>query len=219
MSESWPMTKVKICGLTRPEDAVAAAEFGAWALGMVLWPGSERHCTLEQAAAISAAAHRSAELAGVFVDAPLDEVCEAANALNLSLVQLHGDEGPHYCDDVARRTGAQVIKAVRVRDGSSIQALRQFREIGFRLVDSYHAGVPGGTGKTFDWGVLRDLDNSIPLILSGGLNPDNVGEAIAAVRPFAVDVASGVESSPGVKDHARMREFIDRVNSADKVAA
>jgi phosphoribosylanthranilate isomerase len=213
------MTKVKICGLTRPEDAVAAAEFGAWALGMVLWPDSARHCTLEQAAEISAATRRSAELAGVFVDAQLGELCEAANALGLSMVQLHGDEGPQYCEEVARRTGAKVIKAVRVRDGSSILALRQYRDIDYRLVDTYRAGVPGGTGETFDWRVLRELDSQIPLILSGGLNPENVADAVAAVRPFAVDVASGVESSPGVKDHARMREFIERVSAADKVAA
>jgi phosphoribosylanthranilate isomerase len=213
------MTKVKICGLTRPEDAVAAVELGAWALGMVMWRGSERYCAPERAAEIAHVARRRAELVGVFVDAPLDDVARLADAASLSIVQLHGDEGPQYCDEVARRTGCAVIKAVRVRDGSSIQDLRQFRDIDYRMVDTYKAGVPGGTGETFDWNVLGELDKRIPLILSGGLNPENVGEAVATVRPFAVDVASGVECEPGVKDHALIRALIERVRDADKVAA
>ncbi len=212
------MTKVKICGLTRPEDALAAVELGAWALGMVMWKRSPRYCAPEQAAAIAHVAHRKAELVGVFVDAPLDEVARLADAASLSIVQLHGDEGPQYCDEAARRTGCAVIKAMRVRDGSSIQELRQFRDIDYRMVDTYQAGVPGGTGETFDWSVLTELDRRIPLILSGGLGPENVAEAIAAVRPYAVDVASGVEHEPGVKDHALVRKLIERVRDADKVA-
>lgn len=212
------MTEVKICGLTRPEDAVAAAELGAWALGMVMWPGSPRHCTLAAAVEIAAATQRNAELVGVFVDAKLDEVAHAVEAAGLTIVQLHGGEGPQYCEQVARRTGCQVIKAMRMRDGSSIQELRQFRKVNYQLVDSYEAGVPGGTGTTFDWSALKALDRHIPLLLSGGLTPDNVEDAVAAVRPFAVDVASGVEISPGVKDRNRMRDFIQHARNADEVA-
>ncbi len=213
------MTEVKICGLTRPEDAIAAIELGAWALGMIMWPGSPRHCTPEQAIEIAAAAERRAELVGVFVDAKLGEVAHLADAVGLTLVQLHGREGPQYCEQIARRTGCKVIKAIRVRDVSSIQELRQFREVDYHLVDSHKFGVPGGTGETFDWRVLRTLDQRIPLLLSGGLTPDNVEAAVQAVQPFAVDVASGVESAPGVKDHDRMRNFIERAQGTDKVAA
>lgn len=212
------MTEVKICGLTRPEDAVAAAELGAWALGMVMWPGSPRYCPLAAAVEIAAATQRNAELVGVFVDAKLDEVAHAVEAAGLTIVQLHGGEGPQYCEQVARRTGCKVIKAMRVRDGSSIQELRQFREVNYQLVDSYEAGVPGGTGTTFDWSALKALDRHIPLLLSGGLTPDNVEQAVAAVRPFAVDVASGVEVSPGVKDRNRMRDFIQHARNVDEVA-
>jgi phosphoribosylanthranilate isomerase len=155
----------------------------------------------------------------VFVNAHLDEVVAAADANLLTLVQLHGDEGPSYCAEVARRTGAKVIKAARVQASADVQALRAFHT-DFHLLDAYAPGVPGGTGETFGWDLARAHPRDRPLLLSGGLTPANVAEGIAAVRPFAVDVASGVEASPGIKDHARMAAFAQavRVSGAEQAA-
>jgi phosphoribosylanthranilate isomerase len=209
---------VKICGVTRLEDARRVADAGAWALGMVFWPGSERRCTLAEAEQITVALRRRLELAGVFVNAPLDEVADLAGALGLSMVQLHGDEGPAYCAEVARRTGAKVIKAHRVRSRADLQALGSFHT-DFHLLDAHVAGRWGGTGETFDWELAASRRSPIPLILSGGLTPDNVAEAIAVTRPWAVDVASGVEARPGVKDPAKLDAFIAAVAATASAGA
>jgi phosphoribosylanthranilate isomerase len=210
-------TRVKFCGLTRLEDAEAAVEAGAWALGVILWPGSPRACEPAEAARIARALRRRAEVAGVFVNAPLDEVARAVDALGLTMVQLHGSEGPAFCAEVARRTGARVIKAARVRARADVQALEPFHT-DFHLYDTHRAGHWGGTGETFDWELTRLRRTGIPLILSGGLNPGNAGAAVAAVRPYAVDVASGTEAAPGVKDHALLRAFAAGVAEADATA-
>jgi len=212
MSSGAP--KIKFCGIARLDDAEHAATLGAWAVGMIFWPGSARRCPLDEAAAIAAALKRRTELAGVFVDAHLDEVAQVADALELTLVQLHGDEGPAYCAEVARRTGAKVIKAARVRDRADVRALHAFAATDFHLLDAYDPDRPGGTGETFAWELAGEHPRDRPLILSGGLTPANVGDAIAAVRPFAVDVASGVELEPGVKDHAKMAAFAQAVRAS-----
>lgn len=208
------MTRVKICGLRRPEDAALAVQLGAWALGMVMWPGSPRHCTLEQAIELASEHRRSAEIVGVFVNATLDEVVRTAETVGLSILQLHGEEGQQYCEEVARRTGCRVIKTFRVRDRSVLTEFGKFRDVDFHLLDTYKAGVPGGTGETFDWSFLGERRSETPLILSGGLNAENVTDAIAKVHPFAVDVSSGVELEPGVKDQDRMRDFVAAVRAA-----
>jgi phosphoribosylanthranilate isomerase len=210
------MTKVKICGLTRLEDAALAVEQGAWALGMILWPASPRYCPPERAAEIADAHRRSAEIVGVFVDQKLDDVVDLTNELGLSIVQLHGDEGQKFCTAVAHRTGARVMKAFRVKDRSVIGDMGKFWDVDFHLLDTYVAGVPGGTGITFDWSFLREYPRrgDVPLILSGGLTPENVGEAITKVEPYAVDVSSGVESSPGIKDHDKVKAFFAAVREA-----
>jgi phosphoribosylanthranilate isomerase len=211
------MTKVKICGLRRSEDAALAVELGAWALGMIMWPASPRYCEPQRAADLADAHRRSAEIAGVFVDQKIDEVVNLTNEIGLSLVQLHGNEGQQYCELIAQRTGARVVKAFRVRDRSVHQEMGKFWDVDFHLLDSYKAGVPGGTGESFDWGFVREPQmltsrgERVPLILSGGLTPENVAEAIGIVHPFAVDVASGVEREPGVKDEAKMRAFFEAV--------
>lgn len=209
------MTKVKICGLTREDDARAAVSMGAWALGMIMWPASPRYVAPDRAAAISDENRRSAEIAGVFVDQPLDEVVNLTNEIGLSIVQLHGDEGQQYCKAVAQRTGAKIAKAFRVQSRTVLAEIGKFWDVDFHLLDSYKAGVPGGTGETFDWDFLRGAPRraDVPMILSGGLTPDNVAAAIETVHPFAVDVASGVECEPGVKDHAKLRTFFDAVAS------
>jgi phosphoribosylanthranilate isomerase len=205
--------KIKFCGITAPADADAAVAAGAWALGVILWSGSPRRCRPEVAAAIAAAHRRHAQIVGVFVNATLEQVTRAADEIGLTMLQLHGDEGPVFCGEVARRTGCRVIKAARVRSRADIQALSAFHT-DFHLLDSYAHGIPGGTGETFAWDLARGHSDGVPLILSGGLTPANVGDAIAAVHPYAVDVASGVESAPGRKDHSKLSAFAAAVGAS-----
>jgi phosphoribosylanthranilate isomerase len=210
------VTRIKICGVTRPADAELAAELGAWALGFILWPGSRRAADPAVAAGIARALRRRVELVGVFVNQPLDEVEHLATTIPLSIVQLHGEEGPQYCAEVQRRTGAKVIKAARVRSGEDVQALGIFHNVDFHLLDTFQDGVRGGTGASFDWALTRRRPSTkIPLILSGGLTAENVGAAIEATHPYAVDVASGVESAPGIKDHDRIDAFAAAVRATD----
>lgn len=211
------MTRVKICGITRPADARRAAELGAWAIGMVFWPDSPRQCAIEDAEAIGAELRRRLQLAGVFVNATLDEVASTADRCGLTLVQLHGEEGPAYCREAARRTGCKVMKAVRVRDAAQVRDLQRFHT-DFHLLDAYSPRTPGGTGETFAWELAREHGGEPPVVLSGGLTPENVGEAIAAARPFAVDTASGTEAEPGRKDPAKLKAFFRAVEAADRVA-
>ena len=206
------MTKIKFCGITRLGDAELAVSAGAWAIGLIFWPRSPRRCEIDDAVEIASALKRRAEVAGVFVNATLDHVAQTADAVGLTMLQFHGDEGPAYCAEAARRTGAKVIKAGRVRSGADVQALTTFHT-DYHLLDSYTAGVPGGTGETFSWEIARAHRGRIPVILSGGLTPDNVGDAIAAVHPYAVDVASGVELSPGRKDPEKLQAFAAAVRS------
>jgi phosphoribosylanthranilate isomerase len=210
--------RIKFCGITRFDDATAAVEAGAWALGVILWPGSPRAGTVDVAAEIVAAYRRRVEVCGVFVDATLDEVAAAVDSAGFSMVQLHGSEGPAYCSEVARRTGAKVVKAARVRGLEDLQALRPFHT-DYWLLDARVEGMVGGTGETWDWSLVADVHAGRPLILSGGLTPENVGAGIAQVQPFAVDVASGVESAPGVKDHDKLRAFADAVAATDPAPA
>jgi phosphoribosylanthranilate isomerase len=212
------VTRIKFCGITRLKDAELAVAAGAWAIGLIFWPNSRRRAELDAAAEIAAALKRRVEVVGVFVNATIDHVAETADAVGLTMLQLHGDEGPAYCAEAARRTGCKVVKAVRVRSGADVQALSAFHT-DYHLLDSYTPGMPGGTGETFAWEIARAHRNSIPVILSGGLTPDNVAEAIAAVRPFAVDVASGVEHRPGEKDPDKLNAFAAAVRAAEPVQA
>ncbi len=197
---------MKICGITSLDDAQRAAEVGAWAVGVILWPGSPRVCDLDQAELIARTLRRSVEVCGVFVNAPLDELTAQVDALGLSMVQLHGDEGPAYCEEVRRRTGTRIIKAARVGGGADLQAVEPFRT-DFHLLDTFHENLRGGTGETWDWELIRRRQSRVPLILSGGLTADNVGDAIRVVRPYAVDTASGTESAPGRKDPVKLAAF------------
>jgi phosphoribosylanthranilate isomerase len=212
------MTRVKICGITGPADARRAVDLGAWALGMIFWPGSPRVCPPDEAEAIGAELHRSALLTGVFVNASLDEVAATADRCRLGLLQLHGDEGPAYCREAGRRTGCRVMKAARVRDAAHVQALRAFHT-DFHLLDAYAEHAPGGTGASFDWDLARLHPATPPLVLSGGLTPENVGQAVDAVHPFGVDTASGTEAAPGRKDPAKLEAFFRAVAAADQRAA
>jgi phosphoribosylanthranilate isomerase len=209
------VTRVKICGVSDPADARRVADLGAWALGMIFWPDSPRVCTVEAAETIGADLARRLELVGVFVNASLDEVAATVDRCGLTMVQLHGDEGPAYCREVARRTGAKVMKAARVRDAAQVHDLQRFHT-DFHLLDAYSPRSPGDTGESFDWELARLHPRRPPVVLSGGLTPDNVGSAIAAARPFAVDVASGTEAAPGRKDPEKLTAFMRAVAAADE---
>lgn len=207
-------TRVKLCGLTRPEDAELGMSLGAWALGLIFYPGSPRRCPGAAAQKISALSRRRVALCGVWVNASLEEVIGTADRLGLSHVQLHGEEGPAYCAEVARRTGCRVIKAVGVRTRADLQALRTYHT-DLHLLDAAAPGLRGGTGTSFDWHLAAAHAGPVPVILSGGLRADNVAGGIRAVRPWAVDTASGTESAPGVKDANEVERFFAAVAQAD----
>jgi phosphoribosylanthranilate isomerase len=218
--------EVKVCGITRLQDAELAVELGAWAVGMVLYERSPRRCAPPEALRIASALRRRVEVCGVFVNAPLEEVVGTARELGLTLLQLHGDEGPAYCAEAAHRSGARVIKAVQVSTIGDVRDVERFH-VDFHLLDARaktpgREGLRGGTGETFDWSLLAARRSTVPLILSGGLNPENVAEAIARAerrgpraRPFAVDTASGTEAAPGRKDPEALRAFFARVRGAE----
>lgn len=205
--------RVKICGLTNLDDAQMAVDLGAWALGLIFYEPSPRRCTVTEAQRITAALRRKAELCGVFVNATLDDIDARVEQLGLTMLQLHGDEGPSFCAEAARRTGAKVAKAARVRSAGNVRALEAF-PTDFHLVDGYAEDLYGGTGQPVDWAILRNRRRDVPLILSGGLTPTNVTEAIQVVRPFAVDTASGTEAEPGRKDPAKLRAFFEAVRAS-----
>jgi phosphoribosylanthranilate isomerase len=208
--------KVKICGITTMEDAEAAVEAGAWAIGLNHSNESPRQIDLGEAERIGAALRRRCEVVGVFVNAPMDDVVLAAEREGLTMVQLHGEEGPSFCSEVNRKTGCRVIKAFRVKSPGDVAAARAFR-VDYHLFDTFARGGHGGTGKTFDWDLLRTRKGGVPAIVAGGLNPDNVADAIAASNPWGVDVASGVERSPGVKDHNLIVSFMAAAERAGEI--
>ena len=211
-------TKVKICGITDLDDARMAVDLGAWAIGLI-FADSKRRADVAAAERIGRELHRRVEVAGVFVNAPLEEVVQLADVAHLTLLQLHGDEGPAYCREAARRTGARVIKAIPARDPAAVRRLSAFRT-DYHLLDAYVRGQRGGTGKTFQWDWVRHHTRHVPLVLSGGLNPENVAEAIAATHPFAVDSASGTEGDePGRKDPAKVKAMFRAVAQANEAEA
>jgi phosphoribosylanthranilate isomerase len=214
---------VKVCGITNLDDAELAVALGAWAVGMIFYEGSPRRASVEQAQRIGAALRRKVELCGVFVNAPLEQVVETSQEVGLSMLQLHGEEGPSFCAEAARRTGARVIKAAQVSGPGDVRDLGRFH-VDFHLLDARasapeRSGLRGGTGETFDWGLLASRRSRVPLILSGGLNPQNVAEAVALVRPYGVDTASGTEAAPGHKDPQKLRAFFEAVEGAAAGAA
>ena len=211
------MTRAKICGITRREDADLAVGHGAWAIGLIRWPRSPRVCDADTAAAIVAEQRRRAACVGVFVNPTLDELAAEVEGIGFSHLQLHGDEGPAFCTEAARRTGCKIIKAAQVATEGDVRDLERFRT-DFHMLDAAAGAMRGGSGRTWEWELLSARRSKVPLILSGGLGPDNVAEAIAATHPYAVDTASGTESEPGVKDPEKVRRFLE-VATAEPVAA
>jgi phosphoribosylanthranilate isomerase len=209
--------RVKICGITNLADAEEAARHDAWAIGLI-HADSARRCDPDAAAEIGAAMRRRVEVAGVFVNPTLEEVAKAVEAEGLTIVQLSGDEGPSFCTEVARRTGAKVIKAVPVASAADIHAAEVFRT-DFHLYDSRRPGRRGGTGTSFDWELVRGRGSGVPSLVAGGLRPDNVADAIRVAQPDGVDVATGVEAEPGRKDHEKLAAFFEAVRSVSRAPA
>jgi phosphoribosylanthranilate isomerase len=202
--------KVKICGITNLADGMAAVEAGADMLGFVFCERSPRGITPQAASGIIRDLSPFTVKAGVFVDAPEEEVFEAIRLCGLNLLQFHGDETPAYC----LQFGVLSMKAFRVRDAESLRALADYPTHAW-LLDAYTPGKPGGTGETFDWDLAVEArGRGRPIFLAGGLTPENVAAAVQRVRPFGVDVSSGVEASPGKKDHAKVRAFIQAAKGA-----
>jgi phosphoribosylanthranilate isomerase len=203
--------KVKICGITNLPDAKAAAEAGADVLGFVFYDKSPRSITCEAAAAITRELPPFIIKAGVFVDAPEDVVVQAIRECGLNLLQFHGEEPPDYC----LQFGIMSMKAFRVRDAASLQALREYPTEAW-LLDAYTPGKLGGTGEVFNWDLAREAQTwDRPIFLAGGLTPDNVADAIRRAQPYAVDVSSGVEATPGKKDAARVKAFIQAAKQVE----
>ena len=203
-------TKVKICGITNVGDALAAAEAGADMIGLMFYEGSPRHITIATAAEISRALSPFVLKVGVFVNPEEALVTRAIAGCNLSLLQFHGDETSEFCTQF----GLMSMKAVRVRDAESLKQLENFQTEAF-LLDAYSKSGLGGTGEKFNWDLAVEAQRfGKPIFLAGGLTPENVADAVKQVRPFAVDVSSGVESAPGKKDAAKVRAFIAAVRAA-----
>ncbi|MBM3821656.1 MAG: phosphoribosylanthranilate isomerase [Verrucomicrobia bacterium] len=203
--------RIKICGLTRPEDAKICSDLGVDAIGLMFYAGSKRHVTLEQACAVVSPLAPFVARVGVFVNPAAGEVREAVARCGLSAVQLHGEETPEFCRQFA---GLNIIKAFRVRDRTVLENLPHF-QISAWLLDAHVEGAHGGTGARFDWDIAAEATAlGKPVILAGGMNPDNVADAVRRVRPYGVDVSSGVESAPGLKDVRKIEAFLKAVSSA-----
>ena len=196
---------VKICGITRLEDAEAAVEQGAHALGFVFWPKSPRFVDPDRAQAIIAALPPLVTVVGVFVDQPASEVNEVAARVGLGAVQLHGDETREYVGGIER----PVVKSFAIGESSRDDAVDAWPACVTLLLDVYDPSRRGGTGRRIDWMRAARVAARRPALLAGGLKPENVAEAIRCVRPFGIDVSSGVESSPGIKDHVRLRALFE----------
>lgn len=207
-------TRIKVCGITTAEDAAAAVAAGADAIGVIFAP-SPRQVTVAQAAAALAVVPLPVARIGVFVDATAEQIAEAVSACGLTAVQFSGHESPEDCDAV----GVPVLKAIGVGTDFDIQTVGPYRDHAAALLfDTFVADKAGGTSQTFDWQAVGEVSGRVPFFVAGGLNEDNVGECIASLRPYAVDVSSGVETSPGRKDHQKVFAFCAAVRAADREA-
>jgi len=207
-------TRIKICGITNAADAVAAVEAGADALGFMFFANSKRHVSFRTAAEIIRELPPFVSKVGVFVNAPESVIRQAVAETGIDTLQLHGEEAPEFC---ARFAPLKVIKAFRIRDHDSLRACLAYRDHAW-LLDSFVDGAHGGTGVAFNWDVAGEATKlSRMVILAGGLKPESVADAVQRVRPYGVDVSSGVESAPGQKDHAKIRAFIAAARAADRL--
>lgn len=205
------MMKIKICGITNLDDALAAAEYGADALGFIFYKKSPRHIEPQRAAEIIGQLPPFVAPVGVFVNEREDKIREIVSQACLQAVQLHGDETPEFC----QRFGTRVIKAFQIKNKESLKHMSHYRVSAY-LLDSYKEGMRGGTGETFDWHLAVVAKTFGRIILAGGLTPDNVTDAVKLVQPYGVDVSGGVEREKGIKDHGKLKKFITEVRRASK---
>jgi phosphoribosylanthranilate isomerase len=205
------MTRIKICGITREQDLRAAAESGADAIGLVFYEKSPRHVSLQQAVELACAAPPFVTVVGLFVNPTAEFVREVLSHVPLDVLQFHGEEEPSFC----RQFGRPYLKAIRVKAGVDLlQCASRYEDAQGLLLDAYVEGMQGGTGESFDWALIPH-DLPLPVVLSGGLHAGNVAAAIRQVRPYAVDVSSGVEAAKGIKDAAKVAAFIKEVKRID----
>ncbi|MEQ9619395.1 MAG: phosphoribosylanthranilate isomerase [Deltaproteobacteria bacterium] len=202
------MTRIKICGITNREDAMRAAKLGADALGFIFYRGSRRYIDPGIAARIVGSLPPFITTVGVFVNQSLDEIASLKEKTGIDAVQLHGDESPEFCNAVPYK----LIKALRIKDNIDREEVELY-SVQAILFDKHSEDSYGGTGRSFNWDILRNLDISKEIILSGGLTPENVCQAMETVKPYGVDVSSGVEDSPGKKNHVKLRKFIEAVRN------
>ncbi|MEE8059922.1 MAG: phosphoribosylanthranilate isomerase [Pseudomonadales bacterium] len=206
-------TRVKICGITRPEDAHVAVAAGTDAIGLVFWASSPRAVTIEKAREICARLPAFVTVVALTVDAKADFIQQLIDSLPIDLLQFHGNETPEHCEQFTK----PYMKAIRMRAGLDLgNEIERFSSANSILLDAYRKGVPGGTGERFDWDLILQQYRS-RIVLAGGLNPDNIAQAVKVVRPYAVDVSGGVEVSPGIKDNNKVGEFIRLVQQSTLV--
>lgn len=202
-------TRVKICGITRHQDADFAAKSGADAIGLVFYPPSPRALNIAQAQEVIKGLPPFVSVVALFVDPEKELVSQCLDALSIDIIQFHGNESPAFC----AQFGKPYMKAIRMKPGTDLaQLATEYHSASALLLDTYQPGVPGGTGQTFDWSMVAKIDK--PVLLAGGLDADNVKQAIQQVRPFAVDVSGGVEAEKGIKSHEKISAFMREVANA-----
>lgn len=212
MVASEKQVKVKVCGMTSLKDALNAVEGGADAVGFIFYKKSPRSVTMKTVREIVLELPPFVDTVGVFVDETAEQINKIADYCNLDIIQLHGDESPTFCKKIRRK----VIKAFRVKDMQSVKKLSSFQVSGF-LLDTFSENLHGGTGKVFDWNLALPAKKFGPVIMAGGLTPNNVQQAVRQIRPYGVDVCSGVESEPGIKDHKKVRAFLNNAKAGRKI--
>ena len=212
MVASEKQVKVKVCGMTSLKDALVAVEVGADAVGFIFYKKSPRSVTMKTVREIVLELPPFVDTVGVFVDETAEQINKIADYCNLDIIQLHGDESPTFCKKIRRK----VIKAFRIKDMQSVKKISNFQVSGF-LLDTFSENLHGGTGKVFDWNLALPAKKFGPVIMAGGLTPNNVQQAVRQIRPYGVDVCSGVESEPGIKDHKKVRAFLNNAKAGRKI--
>ena len=212
MVASEKQVKVKVCGMTSLKDALVAVEGGADAVGFIFYKKSPRSVTMKTVREIVLELPPFVDTVGVFVDETAEQINKIADYCNLDIIQLHGNESPTFCKKIRRK----VIKAFRIKDMQSVKKISNFQVSGF-LLDTFSENLHGGTGKVFDWNLALPAKKFGPVIMAGGLTPNNVQQAVRQIRPYGVDVCSGVESEPGIKDHKKVRAFLNNAKAGRKI--
>ncbi len=209
------MIKIKICGITREEDAQYSIKLGAWALGFIFVKETPRYITNSNAKKIISTLPKNIEKIGVFADESIDSIEKTFHETGLTKIQLHGDESPEFCEKLSKTVDADIIKAFRIKDKKDLDLITNYKnKISFMLLDSYSSNSLGGTGKSFDWDIAIEAKKAkIPLIIAGGINTDNAKKAYSLVEPYALDISSGAEATKGIKDFDKLQKIFESVSN------